>query len=97
MNRKLWWLVLAFAAAVQAAAPDAGVQQIPAFRPLPQQSLAAHMTARLLAQNHYKNIVLDDALSAKIFDRYLKSLDPERIVFLQADIDQWNEERGKMG
>ncbi len=97
MNRKLWWLVLAFAAAVQAAAPDAGVQQIPAFRPLPQQSLAAHMTARLLAQNHYKNIVLDDALSAKIFDRYLKSLDPERIVFFQADIDQWNEERGKLG
>jgi carboxyl-terminal processing protease len=76
--------------------PDTGEQQFPAFRPLPQQSLAAHMTAKLLAQSHYKSVVLDEALSVKIFDRYLKTLDPERIVFFQADIDQWNEERTKL-
>ena len=31
---------------------------------------------------------LDEALSAKIFDQYLKSLDAEKLFFVQADIDR---------
>jgi carboxyl-terminal processing protease len=31
---------------------------------------------------------LDDAMSEKIFDRYFKSLDAEKLFFTQADIDQ---------
>ncbi len=31
---------------------------------------------------------LDDALSSKIFDQYLKALDPEKLYFLQADINR---------
>lgn len=88
MFRRLPWLLLAFAALVQAASPEAGAP-IQALQPLPQQPVAAHLTARLLAQFHYKAIPLDDALSEKIFDRYLKVLDAEKVFFVQADIDQW--------
>jgi carboxyl-terminal processing protease len=96
MNRKLWWLALAFAATVQAATPDAGLPPIPDLRPLQQQPVAAHLTARLLERNHYKAVPLDNVLSEKIFDHYLKSLDAEKLFFLQSDIDQWSDSRSRL-
>jgi carboxyl-terminal processing protease len=36
---------------------------------------------------------LDDAMSTKIFDRYLKTLDPEKLFFVQADVDQFTKAR----
>ena len=54
------------------------------------------MAAELLSRHHYKAMQLDDALSAKIFDRYLKSLDSEKIFFVQADIDQLSVFRTKL-
>jgi carboxyl-terminal processing protease len=96
MNRKLWWLALAFAAAVQAATPDAGLPPIPDLRPLQQQPVAAHLTARLLERNHYKAVPLDNVLSEKVFDHYLKALDADKLFFLQADIDQWADARSRL-
>ena len=98
LNRKLklLWLVLAFAAVPQAATPEVGPQPVPAFRPLQQQPLAAHLTARLIGEHHYQPVALDDTLSKKIFDRYLKSLDSEKMIFVQADIDQWTGARTQL-
>jgi carboxyl-terminal processing protease len=96
MNGKLLWLALAFAAAVQAASPDVAVPQPPTLRPLLQQPMAAHLAAGLLGHFHYKTVALDDALSEKIFDRYLMSIDSERMIFTQADIDRWSEVRTKL-
>ncbi len=42
----------------------------------------------MLNRYHYKAVPLDDALSDEIFGHYLKSLDPERLFFIQPDIDQ---------
>jgi carboxyl-terminal processing protease len=95
MFRKLSWLLLAFAALVQAASPDAGAP-IQVLQPLPQQPVAAHLTARLLGQFSYKAVALDDALSEKIFDRYLKVLDAEKVFFVQADIDQMADARTRL-
>jgi carboxyl-terminal processing protease len=96
MYRKFIWLLLAFAAAVQANTPEVDPQQYPSLRPLQQQALAAHLTARLIGEHHYKPVALDDTLSEKIFDTYLKSLDPEKMLFVQADIDQWKEARTQL-
>ena len=56
--------------------------------PLQQQAQAAHLSAEVLDRYHYKPIPLDDSLSSKIFDNYLKVLDGEKVFFLQADIDR---------
>lgn len=96
MYRKLIWLLLAFAVAVQANTPEADLQQYPSLKPLQQQALAAHLTARLIGEHHYKPVALDDSLSEKIFDGYLKSLDPDRMLFVQADIDQLKAARTKL-
>lgn len=59
----------------------------PALAPVEQQAQAAHLSAQLFARYSYKPVPLDDALSSKIMDQFVKSLDPDRVLFLQADID----------
>ena len=87
MKKRLIWVVLLLAAAVHATPPDSATPFSSALKPVLQEAQAAHLAAGLLSRYHYKAIPLDDALSSKIFDQYLKSLDPEKLYFLQADID----------
>jgi carboxyl-terminal processing protease len=98
MKRNLLWLglVLALSTAVQGATLDGGTYP-PELKPEPQEAQAAHLAAELLTHYHYKAMPLDNALSEKIFDQYLKSLDSEKIFFVQADIDQLSGDRTKLG
>ncbi|RZS79736.1 carboxyl-terminal processing protease [Phyllobacterium myrsinacearum] len=61
----------------------------PVLAPLQQQAQAARLSAEFLSRYHYKPVPLDDALSAKIMDRFLKALDPDRFLFVQTDIDEF--------
>jgi len=78
LSRKFWWVVLFLATGAHALE----------LSPQEQQSQAAYLAAELMSRFHYKPTALDDALSEKIFDRYLKSLDSEKYFFTQSDIDQ---------
>ncbi|MFM9967721.1 MAG: carboxy terminal-processing peptidase [Burkholderiales bacterium] len=88
MKRNVVFLLFAFATAALGATLDAGTSPPPALAPLQQQALAARTAADVLTRFHYKAMPLDDSLSAKIFDQYLKTLDGERLFFIQEDIDQ---------
>jgi len=90
MKIKLLWLLLAFIT------QTAQSLELPLLKPLQEQSQAAHLTAEVLTRYHYKPVKLDDASSSKIFDNYLKSLDNQRIFFLQADINQFAEARTRL-
>jgi carboxyl-terminal processing protease len=96
MNRILSWLVLALATAAQAATLDAGLRP-PELKPVPQEAQAAHLAAEVLAHHHYKSMPLDATLSGKIFDQYLKSLDGEKVYFVQSDIDRLSADRTRLG
>ena len=54
------------------------------------------MAADILARYHYKTVPPDQALSVKVFDRYLKSLDAEKVFFLQADVDRFSGDRDRI-
>src|SRR5450830_1017999 len=97
MRQKLLWIVFALATAAQGASLAAGTPYLPELKPVQQEAQAAHLAAELLARYHYKGIPLDDALSEKIFDEYLKSLDSEKLFFVQADIDHLSGDRTKLG
>jgi carboxyl-terminal processing protease len=97
MRQKLLWIVFALATAAQGASLDAGTPYPPELKPVQQEAQAAHLAAELLARYHYKGMPLDGALSAKIFDQYVKSLDSEKIFFVQADIDHLSVDRAKLG
>ncbi len=68
--------------ALEAAAP-------PVLAPLQQQAQAAHLSAQFLERFHYRPLPLDDALSVKVMDRFIKSLDPDRVLFMQSDVDKF--------
>ncbi len=98
MKKTLLGIALAFAATTFAAAPTTAIDSLTngELKPLQQQMQAAAMTAQFLTRFHYKAMPLDDAMSQQIFDRYLKSLDPEKLFFIQADINQFDYARTKM-
>src|ERR1700752_4379041 len=66
------------------------------LKPLASQTQAALWASRVLARYHYKAVPLDDAMSEKIFDRYFKALDPEKVYFQQADLEQFASVRNKL-
>ena len=59
------------------------------LKPSTQQVEAAHLTAEFLTRFHYRPIALDDALSVRIMNRFIDSLDPDRLIFLQADVEKF--------
>src|SRR5471032_421921 len=89
-------LVLALSAQVGAAQTDKSAAPPPPMKPLAQQTQAALWASRVLSRYHYKAMPLDDAMSEKIFDRYFKSLDAEKLFFTQADVDQYAGVRNKL-
>jgi len=91
MKNRLLWVLLAFISVTHNLA--LGASQL---EPVPQQAQAAHLSAEFLNRYHYRHIPLDDVLSAKIFDNYLKALDGERVFFLQSDIDHFANARNKL-
>ena len=109
MKRKLLiWLIFVLTTAAQGAALDVATPAAtsispanPAYpgelKPEKQEAQAAHLAAELLSRYHYKKMPLDAALSEKIFDQYLKALDPEKLFFIQADVDQLAADKAKLG
>jgi carboxyl-terminal processing protease len=97
MKPRLLWIVLALAMAAQGASLAAGTPYPPELKPSQHDAQAAHLAAEVLARYHYRGVPLNDALSEKIFDQYLKSLDSEKIFFVQTDIDQLSGYRTRLG
>ncbi len=96
MKKKMMLVALALALSVQAGAAQTEKSAAPVLKPLAQQTQAALWASRVLSRYHYKAVPLDDAMSEKIFDRYFKSLDAEKLFFVQADLDQFAPLRTKL-
>ena len=96
MKKLLIWVVLTLAVATQVATADSELIYPPLLKPAVQEAKAARLTAELLSRYHYKAVPLDDALSGKMFDKYLKALDPEKVYFLQSDIDRLAADRTRL-
>ena len=78
MLKKLLWIALLLTATTQAAAPSAEATRPSFLRPEQQQMQSASLAAEVLTRFHYKPMPLDDAMSEKVFNLYLKSLDPDK-------------------
>jgi carboxyl-terminal processing protease len=65
-------------------------------QPEPQEAQVTPLVAEVLSRYHYKKLPVDEMLADKILDQYLKTLDPERLFFVQADIDRMMAERAKL-
>ncbi len=56
------------------------------LRPEPKHSGITAEILQRLTRGHYKSITLNDHVSGRIFDSYIKSMDPSRSYFSAADI-----------
>jgi len=89
MNKILLSLLFSLTIIVHSAFAEPTTSLPVELKPVAQQAQAARLSAEILSRYHYKAMPLDDALSEKIFDSYLKFLDPEKLFFIQSDIDNW--------
>lgn len=56
----------------------------------------AKLVARLVTRFHISQGEIDDAISAKMFDRYIKQLDSQKLYFTKADIEQLRKQRTQL-
>jgi carboxyl-terminal processing protease len=96
MKKHTLIVALAFAMSAPAVWAQPEKTSITQLKPVPEQAQAALWASKLLSRYHYKAVPLDDAMSAKIFDRYFKTLDGERLYFLQGDIAQFEAMRTRL-
>jgi carboxyl-terminal processing protease len=58
-----------------------------------KHTFVARLVRSYMERRHYVKSTLDDDLSVRILERYLETLDPERLYFLQQDISKFEEIR----
>ncbi|GAA4017291.1 carboxy terminal-processing peptidase [Actimicrobium antarcticum] len=97
MKKHLLWIALAATLAGPTASFAIAVTGPIRLAPSPQQSGVAHLASEVVSRFHYKALPLDAAMSGKIFNQYLKSLDGEKMYFVQADIDAMSSQRTILG
>src|SRR5579863_9264975 len=62
----------------------------------PQQSQVAKLVCEMIESTHISQKPIDDSVSAKLVDEFIKTLDPNKLYFLQADIDRFNKYRTEL-
>ncbi|MEZ5942986.1 MAG: carboxy terminal-processing peptidase [Planctomycetaceae bacterium] len=59
----------------------------------PPDQDTARLLTKMISQYHLSRAPIDDAISTKLLDAYLKALDPAKLYFLQSDIDEFSKSR----
>ncbi len=63
------------------------------LKPGDQDTLVARLVMQLLPKRHISAQKVDDQISSRALDIYLKALDPMKLYFYQSDIDEFNRYR----
>ncbi len=56
----------------------------------------ARLVCRMIELFHINQVSVDDKISSHLFDRYLQDLDPNKLYFLQADIDVLSPQKNQL-
>lgn len=69
--------------------------QIPVLKEEPQHATVSERVTSRFTRSHYRQFDLDNAFSAKIFDRYLNLLDYSHNVLLASDVAKFAAKKTK--
>jgi len=64
--------------------------------PTDHQKKVSMVVSTILEKYHFRKMQINDSISSIIFDNYVNGFDPNKIYFLQADIDQFQKYRYSM-
>ncbi len=73
-----------------------GDDSLQVLKPLPEHENSLFVILNLLNQYHYRKQPLNDSISTVIFDNYVSSLDPNKVYFLQSEIDYFGKYRTQL-
>ena len=71
--------------------------QIPVLKEEPQHATVSERVTSRFTRSHYRQFDLDNAFSAKIFDRYLNLLDYSHNVLLASDVAKFAAKKDQIG
>lgn len=97
-NLKISFLALLTLLSIGVGTVDADIKKVPDSELTMSDELRhdIHQTLYYLRFYHYSPKRLDDAYSSRIFDSYLKILDPNKVYFTKQDIDTYEPYRFKL-
>lgn len=89
-------LVIAlFSGSVFCAVEPLSREDLPVLKQESQHATVSKRVANLFTRSHYTPVKFNDALSSKVFERYIESLDFNKSVFLSSDIAAFEQYRNK--
>jgi carboxyl-terminal processing protease len=68
-----------------------------AAEPRPAESRTAILVCKLIEENHISHVRINEEVSSKVFKRYIELLDPRKLYFTQADVDELGQDKTKLG
>jgi carboxyl-terminal processing protease len=83
------WLVCSLLTAVVAAGVAIGLARAELAGPKDNEKIISYTIARLMHQKHLSGRLIDDELSKRCFESFIKSLDPMKVYFNRSDIDEF--------
>ncbi len=81
----------------EAISPESNAVSAAKWAPGPNDSAIVETAAEMLHEWHYRHLLFDTNLSARLFTNYLDTLDPLRFHFIQSDIDEFEKYRTTLG
>ena len=95
MKRLTILLCFQLAAALFAAEPDVSARKTAGSSAPPDETErnVAKLVGRMLERTHYSQTPFDDDVSSKFLDRYIDTLDPLHLHFLQTDLAEFEKYR----
>ena len=63
------------------------------LQPEPRHEDIGELVTNFIQKSHYRHVTVDDDLSSRVLDRYLETLDGNRMYFLASDIEYFEQYR----
>lgn len=62
-------------------------------RPTAEDATTARLVCNMISRYHINHGKIDDSVAPRLFKRYLEMLDPQKVYFVQDDIDRFSESK----
>ena len=97
-NRRIHWLVslIAVLLASQSVASTPKVQADEPLAPESRHEDIGKLVTQFVQKSHYLHIAVDDDLSSRVMDRYIESIDRNRVYLLASDIEFFEQHRHQL-
>lgn len=83
-------------AALPVAAPLFANTDADALAPVPRHEKIGQLVTEFVQKSHYRHAAVDDELSSAVLDRYIESLDSNRMYLLESDIAAFEQYRTQL-